>query len=25
MAREDLRDEFTEFLTDMLSVRNAAQ
>jgi UTP--glucose-1-phosphate uridylyltransferase len=25
MARDDLRDEFTEFLTDMLSVRNAAQ
>jgi hypothetical protein len=25
LAREDLRDEFTEFLTDMLSVRNAAQ
>jgi UTP--glucose-1-phosphate uridylyltransferase len=25
MAREDLRDEFTDFLTDMLSVRNAAQ
>ncbi len=25
MAREDLRDEFTEFLTDMISVRSAAQ
>jgi UTP--glucose-1-phosphate uridylyltransferase len=25
MAREDLRDEFTEFLADMLAVRNAAQ
>jgi UTP--glucose-1-phosphate uridylyltransferase len=25
MAREDLRDEFIDFLTDMVSVRNAAQ
>jgi len=25
MAREDLRDELSDFLTDMLSVRNAAQ
>jgi UTP--glucose-1-phosphate uridylyltransferase len=25
MARDDLRDELGEFLTDMMSVRNAAQ
>jgi UTP--glucose-1-phosphate uridylyltransferase len=25
MARDDLRDEFIDFLTDMVSVRNAAQ